>query len=73
MSSGHRDERGIAVEGVEIELPTVTCRPLGFIANELITNAAKYGKGQITVRLEQNLKKVTPCRFLTMARFTRRI
>ena len=30
---------------------------LGLIANELITNAAKYGKGRITVRLEQNLEK----------------
>ena len=57
MSSGQRSERDIAVEGVEIELPTATCRPLGFIANELITNAAKYGKGQITVHLEHNLEK----------------
>lgn len=57
VSSGQRDERDIAVEGVEIELPTATCRPLGFIANELITNAAKYGKGRITVRLEQNPEK----------------
>lgn len=55
--SGQCGERGIAVEGVEIELPTVTCRPLGFIVNELITNAAKYGKGRITVHLEQNLEK----------------
>jgi two-component system, sensor histidine kinase PdtaS len=57
VSSRQCEERNIVVEGVEIELPTVTCRPLGFIANELITNAAKYGKGQITVRLEQNLEK----------------
>ncbi len=57
VSSGQRGEQDIAVEGVEIELPTVTCRALGFIANELITNAAKYGKGQITVRLEKNLEK----------------
>ena len=28
--------------------------PLGFIANELITNAAKYGTGRITVALEAN-------------------
>ena len=56
MSSGQRSERDIAVEGVDIELPTVSCRPLGFIANELITNAAKYGKGRITVRLEQKLE-----------------
>jgi two-component sensor histidine kinase len=56
-SPGLRGERDIAVEGVEIELPTVTCRPLGFIANELITNAAKYGTGRITVRLERNRAK----------------
>jgi len=55
LSSEQRGECGIAVEGVEIELPTATCRPLGFIANELITNAAKYGKDRITVRLEQGL------------------
>ena len=57
LSSGQCDERDIAVEGAEIDLPTATCRPLGFIANELITNAAKYGKGRITVRLEQNREK----------------
>jgi len=57
MSAGHCDERDIAVDAAEIDLPTVTCRPLGFIANELITNAAKYGKGRIIVRLEQNLEK----------------
>ena len=56
VSSGQSGEGDIAVEGVEIQLPTVTCRPLAFIANELITNAAKYGKGRITVRLEQNLE-----------------
>ena len=49
-----RPERVIVVEGVEIKLPTVTAIPLGFIVNELITNAAKYGKGRITVRLEPN-------------------
>jgi two-component sensor histidine kinase len=26
----------------EIELPAATAIPLGFIANELVTNAAKY-------------------------------
>ena len=57
VSFGQRGDRDIAVEGVEIELPTVTCRPLGFIASELVTNAAKYGKGRITIRLEQNLEK----------------
>ena len=46
--------RIIAVEGTEITLPAVTAVPLGFIANELITNAAKYGTGRITVSLEPN-------------------
>ncbi len=54
LSSEERPERVIVVEGIEIKLPTVTGIPLGFIVNELITNAAKYGKGRITVRLEPN-------------------
>jgi two-component sensor histidine kinase len=54
LSSEDHPERVIIVEGIEIMLPAATAIPLGFIANELITNAAKYGKGQITVRLESN-------------------
>jgi two-component sensor histidine kinase len=49
-----RPERGFVVEGIELKLPTATGIPLGFILNELITNAAKYGKGRITVRLERS-------------------
>jgi two-component system, sensor histidine kinase PdtaS len=44
----------ILVEGTEIEVPTTKAIPLGFIANELITNAVKYGKGQIAVGLESS-------------------
>ena len=47
-------DRAIVVEGIEVNLPTATGIPLGFIINELITNGAKYGKGRITVRLEAN-------------------
>jgi len=36
---------------VDVQLPTITAIPLGFIVNELITNAVKYGRGQIVVRL----------------------
>lgn len=43
---------GIVVEGATIEIPTAFAIPLGFIANELITNSAKYGEGSIKVRLE---------------------
>jgi two-component sensor histidine kinase len=44
--------RSIVVDGIEIVQPAGTAIPLGFIANELITNAVKYGTGRITVRLE---------------------
>ena len=42
----------ILVEGANAEIPTVIAIPLGFIVNELITNSAKYAKGNITVRFE---------------------
>src|ERR1051325_6263187 len=42
----------IVVEGAQIEIPSALGVPLGFIVNELITNAAKHGTGKITVRLE---------------------
>jgi two-component system, sensor histidine kinase PdtaS len=54
LSSGQPGGRDVIVDAVEIDLPTVTARPLGFIANELITNAAKHGEGRITVILEAN-------------------
>ncbi|MEY4707792.1 MAG: hypothetical protein RJB58_1515 [Pseudomonadota bacterium] len=44
----------ILVEGNEIEVPTLTAIPLGFIANELIVNAVKYGSGRIVVSLESD-------------------
>ena len=45
------DGRGIDVEACDAELPTATAIPLGFVVNELLTNAAKYGAGRIAVRL----------------------
>ena len=45
-------DRAILVEGANAEIPTVIAIPLGFIVNELITNATKYAKGNITVRFE---------------------
>jgi two-component system, sensor histidine kinase PdtaS len=56
LSTAH-PTRIIVVEGIEIELPAVTAIPLGFIANELITNAVKYGTGRITVSLGPNPEK----------------
>lgn len=54
LSSEEYAEQDIVVEGIELKLPSVTGIPLGFIVSELITNAAKYGKGRISVRLEPN-------------------
>ncbi len=42
----------IVVEGEKVEIPTVSAIPLGFVVNELITNSAKYAKGNITIRIE---------------------
>lgn len=52
MVSPEESRARIVVEGYEINLSVATAIPLGFIAIELITNAAKYGKGLITIRLE---------------------
>jgi two-component system, sensor histidine kinase PdtaS len=50
-------ERIIVVTGIEITLRTAIAIPLGFVANELITNAIKYGTGQIGVSLESSGKE----------------
>lgn len=50
-------DRPIDVEGVEILLPRATAIPLSLVANELITNAVKYGTGAITVLVETHPKK----------------
>lgn len=42
----------IFVESAAVEIPTSFAIPLGFIVNELITNAAKYARGAIAVRFE---------------------
>jgi two-component sensor histidine kinase len=41
----------ITVEGPPIEIATTIAIPLGFIVNELVTNAAKYAHGDITVQI----------------------
>lgn len=46
----------ISFVGREVILPAATAIPLGFIASELITNAAKYGRGRIAIRLEADSK-----------------
>jgi two-component system, sensor histidine kinase PdtaS len=46
--------RAVVVSGTNVKLPTVLGIPLGFIVSELITNSAKYAKGNITVRMEKS-------------------
>jgi two-component sensor histidine kinase len=42
----------IEVDGPEIEIPTASAIPLGFIVNELITNSVKHAKSHIAVRID---------------------
>jgi two-component system, sensor histidine kinase PdtaS len=55
MASNEGIKRDLQIEGAELNIPTITAIPLGFIANELITNSIKYGKGRITVDLQSNV------------------
>ena len=50
--SADDSEPAIRVEGKEILLPAATAIPLGFIVNELLTNAMKYGEGRVCVTLD---------------------
>jgi two-component system, sensor histidine kinase PdtaS len=56
-------KRAIVVKGANVEIPTTLGIPLGFIVNELITNSAKYAKGNITVRVETTSP---PCHSLSV-------
>jgi two-component system, sensor histidine kinase PdtaS len=56
MSSSEESPAKISVEGSEVSLPATIAIPLGFIASELITNAAKHGKGRIAIKLEADPK-----------------
>jgi two-component system, sensor histidine kinase PdtaS len=57
LSPYGQPEHPIAVEAAELSLPVATGIPLGFIVAELITNAAKHGEGNISVRLETQAGK----------------
>ena len=49
--SEERPDQVIAVDAIELSLPTTIGIPLSLIVNELITNAIKHGRGRITVTL----------------------
>lgn len=42
-------DREIVVEGDEVMVPANSIQPIGLIANELVTNAAKHGAGKVDV------------------------
>jgi two-component sensor histidine kinase len=52
LSSREAIEPVVVAQADEIELPAATAIPLAFIVSELLTNAVKYGQGQIHVRLQ---------------------
>lgn len=45
-------DRSIQVKGAEGDVPNAWIQPIGLIVNELVTNAAKHGEGQIDVLYE---------------------
>ena len=49
--SDERPDQVIAVEAIELSLPTTIGIPLSLIVNELVTNAIKHGRGRIAVTL----------------------
>ncbi|WP_310467050.1 GAF domain-containing protein [Sphingomonas sp.] len=56
-------DREIVVEGDEEMVPATSIQPIGLIANELITNAAKHGAGKIFVqfRASPNTNELIVC------------
>ena len=52
MNSGDEENNAVLVEGREILIPASTAISLGFIVNELVTNAVKYGTGRVRIELE---------------------
>jgi two-component sensor histidine kinase len=55
--SGGAQRVELVVEGCEIAIAGATAISLGFIANELITNAIKHGRGRIIVCLDTHPAK----------------
>jgi two-component sensor histidine kinase len=56
-------DRDIVVAGYEEMVPATSIQPIGLIANELVTNAAKHGAGKIDVafRASGNTNQLTVC------------
>lgn len=54
----NEDGFAVKVEAMKADISTFFAIPLGFLVNELITNASKYADGNIIVRFEN----IAPCR-----------
>lgn len=56
-------DREIVVTGDEEMVPTTSIQPIGLIANELVTNAAKHGAGKIDVafRASADMNRLIVC------------
>ena len=46
-------DREVTLEGESIVLPAARLAPLGLVTAELVTNALKYGRGKVRVKLER--------------------
>lgn len=57
LSPQQRPEQFIVVEAIELKLLSTIGIPLGYIVNELIMNAAKHGRGRISVSLKPSTGK----------------
>jgi two-component sensor histidine kinase len=55
--SEERADQVIAVDAIELSLPTTIGIPLSLIVNELVTNAIKHGRGRIAVTLAPSGKR----------------
>ena len=56
-------DREIVVEGDEVMVPATSIQPIGLIANELVTNAAKHGAGKIDIafRASADMNRLIVC------------
>jgi two-component sensor histidine kinase len=55
--SEERPDQVLAVDAIELNLPTTIGIPLSLIVNELVTNAIKHGRGRIAVTLAPSGKR----------------
>ena len=51
--------REVEVDGDEGDVPTTLIQPIGLLVNELVTNAAKHGKGKISVTYRREAGRQT--------------